>query len=200
MNLPSKKWAIESATPGIKADDYFSDEEVLKIASRIQNPIFRERAVRKRYFLLFKVLLRTGARISEALSMVPEDFDLYTNTVRITTLKKRKKGAYRTIPLHQDLKETFMSYLLEFGINPKSEDRLFPMSRQAVDEFFKGLEEPGLQIHAHKFRHTFAIRSLRAGSPINTVQKWLGHSSIFTTSVYTEITAQDTQEYMERIP
>ncbi len=57
----------------------------------------------------------------------------------------------------------------------------------------------GFRIHAHKFRHTFAVKAIMDGVPLNVVQKWLGHSSVFTTSVYTDITGMDTKEWMNRI-
>ena len=57
-----------------------------------------------------------------------------------------------------------------------------------------------IKFHAHKLRHTFAVNAVRAGIPLNVLQAWLGHSSIFTTSIYTQIAGQDTRGYMERMP
>ncbi|MGC8563259.1 MAG: tyrosine-type recombinase/integrase, partial [Thermoplasmata archaeon] len=53
--------------------------------------------------------------------------------------------------------------------------------------------------HAHKFRHTFAVKAIMSGVPLNVLQKWLGHSSVFTTSVYTEIMGMDTRMFMEQV-
>lgn len=33
----------------------------------------------------------------------------------------------------------------------------------------------------------------------NVLQQWLGHSSVFTTSIYTQITGMDTSEFMGRV-
>jgi site-specific recombinase XerD len=57
----------------------------------------------------------------------------------------------------------------------------------------------GFKIHAHKFRHTFAVKAILSGVPINILQKWLSHSSIFITSIYTDITGMDTSQFMGRI-
>ena len=35
--------------------------------------------------------------------------------------------------------------------------------------------------------------------PLNVLQQWLGHSSVFTTSIYTQITGMDTSEFMGRV-
>ena len=153
---------------------------------------------RSRYEVLFEFLLRTGGRISEILDLTYKDVDTFTETVRKRTLK-RKKEVYRTIPLHQDLKKIFSIY--SSGRRKSGKDKkIFPMRRQAVDEFLKRMQRDlGFRIHAHKFRHTFAVKALMDGVPLNVVQKWLGHSSVFTTSIYTDITGMDTKEWMNRI-
>ena len=51
----------------------------------------------------------------------------------------------------------------------------------------------------YKFRHTFAVRVIIDNVTLNVVQQWLGHSSVFTTSIYTQITGMDTSEFMERV-
>ncbi len=50
-----------------------------------------------------------------------------------------------------------------------------------------------------KFRHTFAVKAIMDNVPLNVLQQWLGHSSVFTTSVYTQITGMDTSEFMGRV-
>jgi integrase/recombinase XerD len=93
-----------------------------------------------------------------------------------------------------------MQYYLEYNINKKSEERLFNMTRQSVDLFFKKMQKDlGFKIHAHKFRHTFAVKAILSGVPINILQKWLSHSSIFITSIYTDITGMDTSQFMNKI-
>ena len=57
----------------------------------------------------------------------------------------------------------------------------------------------GIRIHAHKFRHTFAVRAIMYNVPLNVLQQRMGHSSVFTTSIYTQITGMDTLEFMERV-
>ena len=57
--------------------DYFSDEDLIQIARRIGSEGDRiHKTERKRFLLLFKFLLRTGARVSEALLITPRDIDL----------------------------------------------------------------------------------------------------------------------------
>ncbi|WP_367117907.1 tyrosine-type recombinase/integrase [Caldisphaera sp.] len=56
-----------------------------------------------------------------------------------------------------------------------------------------------MKIHAHKFRHTFAVKAVVSGIPLNVLQKWLSHSSIFVTSIYTDITCLYTTQFINRI-
>jgi integrase/recombinase XerD len=189
--------------------DFFSDEEVQQIFNEIAEKInvdIRRADRHKRYYLLVNFLYRTGARIYEILMLRPSDISLATNSVRMKTLKQGKdrngiqKEKYRIIPLHADLRDAYMQYLLDMNISTKSEDPLFPMSRQVVDLYFKKMQSKlGFRIHAHKFRHTFAVKAIMDNVPLNVLQQWLGHSSIFTTSIYTQITGMDTSQFMERV-
>ncbi|WP_369907623.1 tyrosine-type recombinase/integrase [Thermoplasma sp. Kam2015] len=43
-------------------------------------------------------------------------------------------------------------------------------------------------MHAHKFRHIFAVKAIMDQISLNVLQQWLGYSSVFTTSIYTQIT------------
>jgi integrase len=200
VSIP-KSWKIQSAREKIPVE-FFSDEEINEMQEWILFKIQENKKrsnYHKRYFLLFKVLLWTGSRIDEALAIRPVDIHLDINTIDLITLKRRRP-AIRTIPLHRDLKDAVMSYFIEFHIDMKSYDRIFPMKRQAVDLYFKRMQgDLGFKIHAHKFRHTFGVKAIMNHVPLSVLQEWLGHSSIFTTSIYTQITGMDTSQFMENM-
>ena len=209
MPLPIPKNMMIQSSGRSLSIDFFSDEEVQQILNEISektNADLRKADRHKRYCLLVKFLYRTGGRIDEILIVKPSDVNLATNSIRLKTLKQGKdrngfqKEKYRAIPLHIDLRNTYMQYLLDMNISTKSEDPLFPMSRQVVDLYFKKLQgKLGFRIHANKFRHTFAVKAIMDNVPLNVLQQWLGHSSIFTTSIYTQITGMDTSQFMERV-
>ena len=204
-----KNMMIQSSGRSLSID-FFSDEEVQKIFQEISEKISNDKRrsdKHKRYFLLVQFLYRTGGRIDEVLLVKPADVNLATNSIKLKTLKQGKdkktgiqKEKYRIIPLHSDLRDAYMQYLIEENMSQKSEDPLFPMSRQVVDVYFKKMQENlGFKIHAHKFRHTFAVKAIMDNVPLNILQQWLGHSSVFTTSIYTQITGMDTSEFMGRV-
>ena len=207
LQLP-KNMMVHSSGRSLSID-FFSDEEVQKIFHEISEKISSDRrrtGKHKRYFLLVEFLYRTGGRIDEILMVRPSDVNLATNSIRLKTLKQGKdrngvqREKYRVIPLHVGLRDAYMQYLLDMNISTQSEDPLFPMSRQVIDLYFKKMQDKlGFKIHAHKFRHTFAVKAIMDNVPLNVLQQWLGHSSIFTTSVYTQITGMDTSQFMERV-
>jgi site-specific recombinase XerD len=209
MPLPIPKSMMIQSSGRQLSIDFFSDEEIKQIFNEIAEKInadIRRGDRHKRYYLIVNFLYRTGARIDEILMLRPSDINLATNSVRMKTLKQGKdrngiqKEKYRIIPLHADLRDAYMQYLLDMNISTKSEDPLFPMSRQVVDLYFKKMQSKlGFRIHAHKFRHTFAVKAIMDNVPLNVLQQWLGHSSIFTTSIYTQITGMDTSQFMERV-
>ena len=210
MLLPVPKSMMIQSSGRSLSIDFFSDEEVQKIFLEISEKINNDKRrseKHKRYFLLVQFLYRSGARIDEVLIIKPSDINLGTNSIRMKTLKQGKdkktgikREKYRIIPLHSELRDAYMQYLLDMNISTKSEDPLFPMSRQVVDLYMKKLQESlGFRVHAHKFRHTFAVKAIMDNVPLNVLQQWLGHSSVFTTSIYTQITGMDTSEFMGRI-
>jgi len=202
--IPVNKDMKLYSQPKLKVE-FFSEEDLFKMFDWVMKK--RGEAKRKRdidyynkYYLIMKFLLRTGARIDEALMVRPIDINIELNTITLITLKKKEKDVKRTIPLHPDLKTDIMQYYLEYNINKKSEERLFNMTRQSVDLFFKKMQKDlRFKIHAHKFRHTFAVKAILSGVPINILQKWLSHSSIFITSIYTDVTGMDTSQFMNQI-
>ena len=207
--------AIRATQPDIKVS-FFSDEDVENLLAYVDERIHadsRRRGYHKRYQLLLKTLLRTGARISEALMLKPSDINLQTETITIVTLKKdpRKNPAdlkpyaarklpKRTLPLHPDLKDAMMQYFLEMHVDVRSDALLFPITRGSVDNYLTKMEKSlGIKVNAHKFRHTFAVRSLIDGVPVNVLQKWLAHSSLMVTSVYADVLSMDTSQFMRQI-
>lgn len=210
MPLPVPRNMMIQSSMRNMSIDFFSDDEVTSILSEISKKAVEDKrrlARHRRYFLLVQFLYRTGGRIDEVLLLRPADINLGTNSVRMKTLKQGRnrvtglqKEKYRIIPLHAELRDVYMQYLLEMNISQKSENLLFPMKRQVVDLYFKKLQERlGFRIHAHKFRHTFAVKAIMDNVPLNVLQQWMGHSSVFTTSIYTQITGMDTSEFMGRV-
>ena len=54
-------------------------------------------------------------------------------------------------------------------------------------------------LHWHVSRHTFSVQLIEQGVPITTIQRLLGHTSVRTTQVYSEVTATTIVKDLTRI-
>jgi integrase/recombinase XerD len=73
-----------------------------------------------------------------------------------------------------------------------------PVSAQAARAYLRGmLQKAGIdkKISPHKLRHTYATNLLNAGAELVDIQALLGHESISTTQIYTNVG----QERMEKV-
>lgn len=72
------------------------------------------------------------------------------------------------------------------------------MSRQGVWLVIRAAaERAGLTAHVspHTMRHSFATHLLSGGADVRTVQELLGHSSVTTTQIYTQVTVDTLREH-----
>lgn len=135
------------------------------------------------------LLLYTGCRISEGLAIRAKDIDLSTKTVIIHSLKKRKKGIYRQVPLSdQFINDLDLVFDLRNLKHKQKEARLWVWSRSTasrrISEVMEAANITGIQACAKGLRHGFAIHALEKHIPLNMVSKWLGHSSLEVTAIY----------------
>jgi site-specific recombinase XerD len=78
-----------------------------------------------------------------------------------------------------------------------------PMSRASVQGAFlkarlrAGISKRGISLHS--LRHSYATHLLEAGVPLPTIQRYLGHSSLETTTVYLHLTAEGQQQAVAHI-
>ncbi|MGW7576973.1 tyrosine-type recombinase/integrase [Streptomyces sp. NPDC054765] len=58
----------------------------------------------------------------------------------------------------------------------------------------------GISFDPHWYRHTYATRLLRGGTPVEVVSKLLGHVSLTTTTeTYGHLTAEDARKALEAV-
>lgn len=163
---------------------HFSKDEILFLLSKVK-PNYE--------LILFQFLWRTGCRVSEALNIRKCDIDFVNDEMTIRWLKSRKYS-YRTIFLHSSLK----NFLAVFVMNLKSEDLLFPISRQRVHQLARkyGFNNP------HKLRHSFAVNFLRQSDrpmAIVELKEILGHANIKSTMEYLRVVPLNQKKALELI-
>lgn len=140
------------------------------------------------------LLIATGIRVGELVSITVEDIDLPNRTIKIHGKGNRQRIAYlldsrlsKSLYRYLALRELHVAghaYLLvDKSGGPATTDyvrRLLRRTAKAV-----GISRT---ITPHMLRHTAATLWLEAGLDIRYVQKLLGHHSISTTEMYTHVT------------
>lgn len=153
------------------------------------------RGRRDRTLLLF--LARTGARVSEALSVNASDLRL--DCTRPQVLLRGKGRKERVVPMSDDLVKALKALMYEREVEPhevrplfvgKNETRLTRFGathivRRAVAVAAANMPElAGKSISPHVLRHSLAMTLLQSGVDLLTIQAWLGHSQVATTHRY----------------
>ncbi len=139
------------------------------------------------------LLYGCGLRISEALGLTRRDAPL---AGRDTLIIKGKGGRERLVPVLGIVQQAVGSYLELCPYPLVANGPLFlgakggPLSPRIIQLTMKRLrEELGLPDTAtpHALRHSFATHLLSAGADLRQIQELLGHASLSTTQIYTEV-------------
>lgn len=155
------------------------------------------------------VLAFTGCRISEALALTPERVDFSGRTVIFETLKKRKTGVYRAVPVPPDFLDSLdmVHGVREVQNRQKKPDICNPLwgwSRAKAWYVVKSvMDEAKIQDGAHKMpkglRHAYGIHALNSGVPLNLLSKWMGHASMEVTAIYANAVGEEQQNIAARM-
>lgn len=179
-------------------------EETALIAAPDQKTV---RGRRDHTLLLF--LLRTGARVSEAVGVDAADLHLERPEQVVLHGKGRK---LRVIPLVADVARALRSLCAERGIGSSEHRPVFVGARgERLTRFGAthvvrravrrgSVRAPTLsdaRVSPHLLRHTLAMRLLRSGSELVTIQAWLGHAQVSTTHRYAEADVEMMRKSLE---
>lgn len=128
----------------------------------------------------------TGLRYSDFCQMTPDNF-IKINGKRWLYFKSIKTGVEIRLPLHLLFERKALAILdrnpdiegfARFGCNSEVNKQLRRLA---------GLTKVKKHVTYHVARHTCATLLVHQGVPITTVQKLLGHTSVKTTQIYSEI-------------
>jgi integrase len=144
-------------------------------------------------------LLNTGCRISEALNTLASHLDIAEQKLVFETLKRRKNGVFRAIPIPDDLCADLLA--LTSGRDPSTP--IWGFSRTSawrlIKQTMKSAQIVGNQSSPRGLRHGFGIACVSHGVPVTTIQKWMGHARLETTAIYLSVTGHEERQFARRI-
>ena len=146
------------------------------------------------------VLAYSGGRLSEVLALCPGRLDQLAHVAVFESLKKRRRGIFRAVPL-PPLVFRELACILPLGA--AIDTPIWPWGRTAAWKRVKRIMQRaginGPQATPKGLRHSFAVTSLQSGVPITLVKRWLGHSRLSTTEIYTDAIGPEEQAIAARL-
>lgn len=193
---PSNK--IKNLNKKVRLPEILTIDEIKKIINS-----FDYSPENRRNQMICKMLIATGARISEILNLEIKNVE-NTDFEFVKVFGKGSK--YRYIPIYPELEKELKEYINIYRSQLKSSVGsflLFPGIRR--ENFWKILNKHALnvgiekKIHPHLFRHSTATLLLENGADIRMVQEILGHASIKTTEIYTHVEKSTLKKIYESV-
>ena len=166
-------------------DDFLAGEEPLQLRNKA----------------IFELLYSSGLRVSELVQLDVENVQKQKGMLRI--LGKGSKE--RIVPVGERA-QFAIAYYLEHGrpLLVKEEVQALFLNRQGKRLTTRGVEyileqyvKQGAlkyKVTPHAFRYSFATHLLDNGADLRVIQELLGHESLSTTQIYTEVSASHLQQ------
>jgi len=157
---------FEMPPEGLPRDRVLTKEEFLKVLEACETPHIR----------LFLILaITTAGRMSAILELTWDRVDFERGFIKLATTEHVIKGR-ATIPINKRCREALEEAFELRTTNHVIEYNGAPIRN--VKTAFRGISrKTGIKITAHVLRHTAAVWMVRARIPLETVSKYLGHTS-----------------------
>ena len=167
-----------------------SEEQIDQLIEELQK-ISKKSWVQKRNLALLYLLYGCGLRINEALSITKKHL---IDKHNLTIMGKGNKE--RLVPVLEIVSQSIQKYLQELPHDLSEDQSIFVGDRGMplkASAFQRDLKQARINLGLpntstpHALRHSFATHLLKNGGDLRIIQELLGHSSLSTTQIYTEV-------------
>ncbi len=171
------------------------DVERSKLTAFAQKEFMRDAA-------LIDILISTGIRIGEAAAIELDDIIMSEHTILIHGKGRKQRLIYISSPITWErikelVKDRRKSNCPKLFVNRYGR----PLSIHGIEDIYKKYIKKAqvtTKSTPHYLRHTFATNLLANGADLRSVQEILGHASIATTQIYTEVTIARKKQVLKK--
>lgn len=151
---------------------------------------------------LLDLLICTGIRIGEAATLTLDDIILSERTLLIHGKGRKQRLIYISSSQTWERIKVLIKERKKF-----SDKHLFinrygqPLSLHGIEDIYKKYVKKAqitTKSTPHYLRHTFATNLLANGADLRSVQEILGHASVATTQIYTEVTTARKKQVLKK--
>lgn len=153
---------------------------------------------------IIELLFATGMRIGELVGLNVDDINVEQGTALVLGKGNKERIVYFCSEATKKALRNYLRIRTRIGNEPKA---LFlnrfnsRLSATSIEKMFGNYRnKTGIEknITPHCLRHTMATMLLNNGADIRTVQEILGHTSISTTQIYTEVSPIRQRQIIEK--
>ncbi len=151
---------------------------------------------------IIEILFSTGMRVSELCNIKKDNINLQTGAIKI----RGKGDKERIIQIcDNEVKKLLKEYLnlfdkqiekTQYFLVNRLGNKISEQSARLMIKKYQQLAGISQHITPHMFRHSFATLLLEEGVDIRYIQHMLGHSSISTTQIYTQVNAKQQKKIL----
>ena len=183
--------------------EILTQEEIKELYNIVENQetqTQKQEALNYQDKVLLTIYYGCGLRRTEGINVNVDDINFDT---RVLHVKKGKNSKQRLIPFNKTASKILQDWVFEYRtilIQDKTESKLFinrfgkPLTGgtlgnrlQRIINQSDNIKLKEKNITLHSLRHSIATHLLANGMDIQKVQRFLGHSSLETTQIYTHL-------------
>ncbi len=171
--------------------DWLRGAAALPSASDLAAPL--KRPHESTTLLAVALMLATGLRVNELVTIECEALDVYEGTIRLVGKGRRERQVFLANAWLNTLTRAFLDTRAALGVTHERllfNRRLAPLTPAAMRARLLNAArdaDVATRLTPHMLRHTAATQLIEAGVDIRYIQRLLGHASLTTTEIYTHI-------------